>query len=172
MTPISEIETMRIKAQVSVSALCAASGVGRQTYQDAVAGRYAPRPATLARLKQALHRHKIGFGAESGALAPHVAFKAVTALAAFELQADAHMALNARPARRATQDKQWLAASRCRMIAYVICNGSFGMKTADVARAAGVDKSTVSLGIREINDRRDTDPALDAVLTRMEGLFG
>lgn len=148
------------------------AGVAAVSYHYWEAGKRQISTASAQKLQQALRRHKIGFGAAGRDLAPHVAFKAVVALIAFELKTDAHLAVNAQPSRKAAMDPVWLAASRCRMIAYVVCNGCFGFTTSDIARAIGVDKSTVSLGIRQINDRRDDDAALDAVLNKMEAIFG
>ncbi|MGL4490538.1 MAG: hypothetical protein ACRCU5_13960 [Rhizobiaceae bacterium] len=169
---IHEIETRRKAMGLTQIDLCKAANVTATHYCRIIGGKVLPRPLLLSKLQLALTRHRIGFGAEARDLAPHVAFKAVVALVALEMKADVRLALDAKPSRRAVMDPQWLQAAQCRMVAYAVTNGCFGMTTADIARAAGVDKSTVSLGIRQINDRRDKDEKLDAVLNRLEAIFG
>lgn len=166
------IERRRRTLRISTVRLCGSAGVGRQTYRDALAGLYAPRPATLAKLNHALHRFQIGFAGEASKIAPHAAFKACIILAAFsagdEWDKKAKSALAADPARRATADPAWLSAAHTRRIAFAIANQVFGFSISDVARAAGVTKAAVSAAIREIEDGRDTDPALDRLLNRIE----
>lgn len=158
--------------RISTVRLCSSAGVGRQTYREALLGRKAPRAATLAKLNHALHRFQIGFAGEASKIAPHAAFKACILIAAFsageEWDSRARSALGADPARRATADPVWLSAAHTRRVAFAIANQVFGFSISDVARAAGVTKAAVSAAIREIEDLRDSDAALDRLLQRIE----
>lgn len=166
-----------MKLGLSTTRLCSAADVGRQTYRDAQGGLSRPSPATLAKLNHALKRFSIGFAGEAGAIAPHAAFKACLLLATFatkpseDWSVDAKAALNADPGRRATSDPVWLAASKTRRIAFSIANQFFGFKISDIARAAGCTKAAVSAAIQELEDQRDHDAQLDALLTRIEDIL-
>jgi hypothetical protein len=170
---ITTIERRRRTLRISTVRLCGSAGVGRQTYRYALAGLYAPRPATLAKLNHALHRFQIGFAGEASRIAPHAAYKACVILACFLADKDdwdkkAKIALGADPARRATADPVWLAAAHTRRVAFAIANQVFGFSISDVARAGGVTKAAVSAAIPELEDLRDHDAALDLLLNRLE----
>lgn len=165
------IEAERVRLGMTIEALARAAGLVERHYRKLRSGRHAPRAATLARLSQALNRVRTGYGADERAMAPGAAFSLAVTLAAQLTGSDMRNSLAHLPQRRAVQDADWAAAARCRMIAYAVMNGTLGFSTSAVARAAGVTKGTVSKGIREIEDRRDTDMALDDVLNRLEAVF-
>lgn len=169
---MTDIEAKRKTMRLTRKALCQAAGVSERHYGSWLSGARQPRASTIARLNAALHRFKVGVGAEAGELAPASAYKVTLVLVAFAMNADARAALDAQPGKRATFDPVWKQAAHCRQIAYSICNGSLGFRTSDVARAAGVTKSAVSMAIRDLSMARDNDPALDSVMNRLEDLLG
>lgn len=151
--------------------LCVIAGVAPRTYDYAVAGETRPVQSTVAKLNLALDRFRTGFGKEAGELAPHATFKACLIIASFYKDADARTVLASIPGRKATADPEWLDAARTRQLAYWICNGFFGMREADIGRAAGVTKQAVSNAIAAIMDGRDTDPELDRICRQIERVF-
>ncbi len=168
---MKSIETKRRLMNIPTSRLCAAANVGKETYREALLGRTAPSPATLAKLNTALHRFRIGFAGEASKIAPHAAFRACVLVAALYTGADAKRALNSDPSRRATADPLWLAESKVRRLAFSIANQWLGFSISDVARSAGVTKAAVSSAIKELEDLRDTDAQLDRVLNQIEEIF-
>lgn len=168
---IAAIERKRRQMNIPVSSLCATAGIGRRTYDYVLGGRSQPTPATMAKLQRALGRYRIGFGGEAGQLAPHSTFRAVQVLAAFHLKVDARQAISADPARRATMDRDWRQAAKVRRAALYITNQFFGFTQSDLARAAGMTKQAVSAAIKELEDERDEDAALKALLDELEEVF-
>ena len=168
---IALIERTRQQMKIPIDRLCAAAEVAPRHYYRLVARRVSPRGSTISRLNMALQRHKIGFGAEAHELAPHAALKATMVLAAFCLKADARAALDADPAQRATSNPEWMAAARVRRVAIYVANQFFGFAQADLARAAGVTRQAVSNAIKELEDERDHDAALKALLDQLEEVF-
>lgn len=156
---------------LTIEQVCDVAKVARSHYFDLKSGKHAPRASTVMRLQQALLRFKVGFGDEAAALAPVTAFKAVLVLIAFMTKTDAKTAINSNPQRRAVQDKAWADAAHCRQVACHVCNGLFGLRTADIARAAGLTKGAVSLAVSTIETRRDSDAKLDALLDQLEEVF-
>lgn len=165
---IATIEQRRRQMRLTVTSLCATAGVAESHYYRLMARQHSPRASTISRLSMALHRYRIGFGAEAGELAPHAALKVTMVLAAFCLKADARAALDADPARRATSNAEWMEAARVRRVAIYIANQFLGFTQSDLARAAGVTKQAVYTGITEMEDERDNDAALKALLDQLE----
>lgn len=155
---------------VPVTELCARASVGVRTYYDMRDRTYDTRPDTLKRLEMALNRFKIGH-AETGPQTEHATFRSLLVLAAFMLRADAKAALAADPARRATVDPEWREASLVRWVALSMMTNQFGFRPIDAARAAGVSKQAVSQAMRNLEDRRDADEAIDKVLRTIEEIF-
>ena len=166
---IYEINRRRAVMKIPISELCRQAGVGRQTYNDAIAGRYAPRPATLAKLAAALDRCRRA-NAGSGPAGNHAAYRAAIVLAATLTRADARAALGADPAGKASANPAWLAAARVRRLACWIANGQLGLRVTDIARAAGMTKQAVSTAIKELED--DDDPETRHARRKIEEVFG
>jgi transcriptional regulator with XRE-family HTH domain len=168
MTGFADIERRRAALGITRSRLCAAAGVGRSTYREAQAGIKHPVVSTIARLNTALNRFRLGVGVEAGELAPAAAFRICIVASAFWLNADPKSALASVPSRRATASPEWQRAAEVRRAAFWLANNMLGFRIADLARAAGVSKHAVSDALKELEDRRDHDAALDRVLTQME----
>ncbi|GCA49280.1 hypothetical protein KGO5_01723 [Sinorhizobium sp. KGO-5] len=79
--------------------------------------------------------------------------------------------LDAEPSRRATADPQWLRAARLRRIALYIANQYLHVDQADLARAASMSKANVSITMKQVEDDRQNDPEIEAIITAVEGAF-
>jgi len=165
---MTTIDNRRAVMKIPVTSLCVQAGIGRQTYYDGLE-RGTMRPDTLAKLNAALSRFHLAYDGEVRELAIHSAYKAAMVIAAFQLQANARAALAADPSRKATADKDWLAAARVRRLAYWIANGMLGFRVTEVARAAGVTKQAVSNAIKDLED--DDDPEIRRVCRQLEEVF-
>jgi len=158
--------------KVPVTSLCVQAGVGTSTYYEALEGTAEARPATIARLNQALARFKLAFAGDAGPLHLHAGWKLALVLAAFTLKADARGALLSDPKRRATANPEWLGEAHTRRLAYWMANGLMGFRATEIGRAAGVSKQAVSQGIRELMDKRDEDKDLDRACRQLEEVLG
>lgn len=168
-TAMQAIDEKRRQMKIEIRALCAQAGVGRQTYYDALAGVCEPSRATIGKLQQALGRFKKAMAGDPGPLACYVAYRCALAMAAEVLGLDAHAVLASDPARKATADKDWLAESRARRLAFWIVNGQFGFKATAIGMAAGVSKQAVSVGVREVDDDDGSDMA--RARRKYDGMF-
>lgn len=74
------------------------------------------------------------------------------------------------PAKRATADPAWLAASHARRLALYIANQYLNIPQADLGRAARMTKSAVCQAIQELEDLRDQEEIRRA-LDLVEGAF-
>ncbi|MFC0809096.1 hypothetical protein ACFHWW_27260 [Ensifer sp. P24N7] len=79
--------------------------------------------------------------------------------------------LDADPQRRATADPQWLRAARLRRIALYIANQYLHVDQADLARAACMSKANVSITMKQVEDDRQNDAEIEAIITAVEGAF-
>lgn len=157
--------------KVPVNSLCVQAGVGTSTYYEVLDGTRAARPATIAKLNQALGRFKLAYAGDSGPLTVHAAWKGALLIAAFTLKADPRGVLFSDPSRRATSDPVWREQAHARRMAYWLANGLMGFRATEVARAAGVSKQAVSQGIKDLDQQRDQDPALARACRQLEELF-
>lgn len=76
--------------------------------------------------------------------------------------------INQPPARRAVQDERWLQAAHLRAEAQALVNGLFNVRQSEIAAAAGITKAGVCTAIGKVIDRRDDDPAFDALMSAIE----
>jgi len=79
--------------------------------------------------------------------------------------------LEADPARRATADPLWLRAARLRRIALYIANQYLHVEQADLARAASMSKANVSYAMKDVEDDRQSDAEIEAIIRAVEGAF-
>jgi hypothetical protein len=165
------INKKRAVMKVPGTSLCFQAGVGRQTYYDALDGRYDVQPATIAKLNAALSRFRLAWGGDNGPLALHACYKSALIIAAFEMKADAKAALTSDPSRRATADPEWQRAAQVRQVGYWITNCLLGYRISDIGRAAGVTKQAVSAAIKALMDERDHDQGLNLICERLEEIF-
>ena len=128
-------------------------------------GRRKATPLVLSRLRLALARMKAR--ASDGPAAEFCLYQSLLAHAAealglpvAEVRASDPAAKVRTPAARAAAQVRWLAF-------YLMCVG-YGLRGVDVARAAGVSKNAVSLALKEIELKRDTDTAFAQMLEGLE----
>lgn len=169
MSPdVAAIERRRRAAGLTIEELARRAEISVSTYVRFKKGS-APRARSLAKLKRALlmkERHR-----EAALLAPEAAFRSAISAICAEQGLNAHAVLDADPQRKATADAAWMAAIKVRRIALHVLNGGAGMRTQALAEAAGVTPAAVLLAVRDIEDMRDHDPALDDLLNRMHAVF-
>lgn len=172
---MKSIETKRRAMKIPISSLCSRAGVGRRTYDYAVAGTHKVQATTVARLNAALNRFRLGFGGEAAAIAPEQAYKMCLINAAFWLKSDKRTALNSDPSRRATANAEWKEAADVRRLAFWIATQQCGFRGSDVARAAGVTKAAVSAAVKELEWEAEAeggnDRALAKILREIEEVF-
>lgn len=168
MSPLALIETRRSELGLSIAELERQARLGTNHLRDLLRGAHDPKPATLARLQLALHRYKRRQSVESDdQFALNIIFRMAVGQAARELDRDPAKVLASDPARRATQDADWSAASEVRDLAIYLMNCGAGFRQTDVARAAGVTKQAVSLAVQRVENRSDEGSAFEAMLTRL-----
>lgn len=155
--------------KIPVISLCAQAGVGTRTWYDAIEGTKAPKPATLAKLNQALLRFRLAYGGDCGPLTVRAAYVGAVLLAAMVLKTDGKAALHSDPARKATSDPAWANQARVRRLAFWISNYCMGFRVSEIGRAAGLTKQAVSKAITDVADA--TDPEMQRVCKELEGMF-
>lgn len=97
-------------------------------------------------------------------------YRLAVALVAHRANLQPGFILAADPSRRATADEQWMRATRLRRLAIYITVTYLDIPQADMARALGVSKATVSLLLKELGDERER-PEIEAALAYVEEAF-
>lgn len=128
-------------------------------------GLHQPTPATIARIRFAVSR--IARRQTESDLETTILYRMSLALAALSLNLDPAQVQCSDPAAKKTVVKNWRDAAEARRIAQYVLNTGFGLKQADVARAAGVTKQAINQAVSEIENRRD-DPAFDDLVSKVE----
>lgn len=162
-----DINSRRAVMKIPVRALCVQAAVGWATWYAVQEGKQAPRADTLARLDAALNRFRLATKGDPGPLAVHSTYRTAMVLAATHLKTDARTALKADPAQKATSNAEWMKTAQVRRLAFWICHGLLGFKVTAIAKAAGVSKQAVSIGIQEIED----DDELNRIRDELEDIF-
>lgn len=97
-------------------------------------------------------------------------YRLAVALVAHKAAVQPGFILSADPSRRATADELWMRATRLRRLAIYITVTYLDIPQADMARALGVSKATVSLLLKELGDERER-PEIEAALAYVEEAF-
>lgn len=98
-------------------------------------------------------------------------YRMAVSFVAFAAKVTPAFILDADPQRRATADPLWLRAARLRRIALYIANQYLHVDQADLARAASMSKANVSITMEQIEDDRQIDAEIEAIITAVEGAF-
>ncbi|MAA97428.1 MAG: hypothetical protein CMN87_18325 [Stappia sp.] len=163
---IDEIEARRRQSGVNVLDLCSASGVVISHYARLRDGVNQPRPATLSSLSIALRRLAGGTPANDGGALQ--LYRLSVALCALHAGADPEQVLAQDPTRRASANREWMAAAQIRRRALYIAHVCCGVSQAVLAKVAGMTPAAVSLTIRAIEDARgDNDDDAIGVIERV-----
>lgn len=172
---IEAIEKRRLELGVSYSDVERAAGLSAGYCWQLVNGRRAPSPATIARLKLGLARLSRNRDAGGGKeRLVDLIYRFAVAWIADREGFDAAKVLASEPGRRATQDKEWMAAAHIRRLAIYAVNQFGGISQAELAVAAGTSKANVSMLIKEIEETRDepeTARQLDALQLAITGVW-
>lgn len=167
---LHDIEQDALSAGIGIGAVCRAANMSDRNFYYLKTGQQTARSGTLRRLDIGLSRakmaQKLGAG---GASERSVYMLCVYAVAQF-MRVSADVVLSHDPAKRATSDVEWMAASKVRRLALYVASVATGMKQAEVARAAGMTRAAVCIALKQIEDDRD-DAVLDAFLTSLEKVF-
>ena len=128
-------------------------------------GTYAPRPATIARLKMAIKRHELrqASGGEREFMMA-ISYRMAIVIAASVLGREAGKVHGQDPARRATQDAEWMAAAEVRRLAFYMLNTMLGLTQTDIAKAAGLTKQAVQQAIPRVEDLAEEGSIFEATL--------
>ena len=172
---LAAIEAKRQEMRIPIDRLCAAAGLTSRGYLLAKSRKTPAEPATLAKLSIALRRFQRGFAVEAQDIAPHGALKACIVVAAAFMRRDPKAVLASDPSRRATANPEWQKAAEVRRVGYFIANQFLGFPAADLARAYGVTRQSVSDAVSELEWERDREGGnnqeLDELLSKLEEMF-
>lgn len=165
---IKKIEQRRIKAGITVSQLCATSGVHKNTYEDARAGRAVTRASTVKRLNRAADA-LIGRQIETGDRHTFIQSYLWRLKRDFarKLGMDPEVVLNQDFSAECTNDKIWMDGSRVRGLAiYVLVEGLMDGKRSAIARAADMSRQAVHKRVEAIEKERMRDEVFDEWMQR------
>jgi len=167
---LKAIEERRRKASVPVCQLERLAALGVNYYRDLLAGRYRGSPAVMRRLERALDEWA-GDGDKNemvGAVVVNRPFLGLVSVLICEARGlDAVGLSGQKPGRRASGDAVWLQAAQVRHEAWALINNAYGVRAAEITRAAGVSRAAVSLALKRVEDRREEE-AYDQMLARLE----
>lgn len=155
----------RVPEGVSLSRLAVLAGLHVDHVRQMKRGQRKATDATVARLKLALVRLRAR--ATQGPSAEFCLYRTLLARAAVALGLDPAQVRDANPADKGRTPAA-RAAAQARWLAFYLMNVGFGLQAVDVARAAGVSKNAVSLALREVELRRETDAAYLALIEALE----
>lgn len=167
MMALAEIEARRAELDIPIHELERGADLSGGHYWRLLTGGCAPRPSTLARLEASLQRLASRANAAAGERALEGVFRLSVVVAALATGADAAAAQASDPARRATQDPEWMAAAQVRRLAVYLINAGLGLSQTETAKAAGMSKQAVSQAVREIEERR-SDKAFERLVAGLE----
>lgn len=167
MSPALEtIERRRAELGVTRTQLAAAARIPLSYYSGfLIAGRRAPREATVARLNAALDNLRKRRGRGDGSdFALTIAFRLALIVAAHALGHDPLQAQSADPARRATQCPDWMKAAEVRRLALYLLTTECGFTKTAVGEAAGMTKQAVSEACKDLEAIRDEGSAFERMV--------
>lgn len=167
---MAALDVARRAARVSIDLVCVEAEISAKTYNNALTGRHAVRPSTIARIEQAIRSLSAGlprWQADEQRL--------------IRATYDAHLAFlcarRGQPVRATREALQAGSAAdrrereRIRQAARYLANTHLGLTQSALARALGLSKVAVHLALKTIEDLRD-DPAWDRLLAEAEGSIG
>jgi lambda repressor-like predicted transcriptional regulator len=155
----------KLPAGVSLARLATLAGLHPDHLRQIIRGKRKARPITIAQLKIALLRLRAR--ATSGTNSDFALYRRLLVTAAKTLNLDPPAVLKADPAAKGRTPFARQAA-QARWLAFYLMNVSDGVAAFRVAQAAGVSKNAVSLALREVELKRETDPAFDALVSALE----
>jgi hypothetical protein len=171
---IDKIEQRRRRAAIGLTALLGEARVHRVTWYAARAHPDRVRASTLERLDRALSRMVVGERAEGNIAAIKKLYLLVAGVVAERCGADiaAVLATACDFSSERPQEESWLIAARVRRVAMYLIAGHMALGNAALGNAIGCSRQAVKKAVREIEDLREREPALDALIARVAALAG
>lgn len=166
-TAMGRIERRRKEIRVTIAALCAAAGIHNDTYEDARAGRSKVRPATVARLEQALDRFAVGYAEKERRTIGEAYLRELIIDIAKRLGIDPEAALAQDFTSENTNDVIFMQNCHVRRCAIYLMVEGMGFGKAAVARIVGVSRQAVHKMGFAIEAKRQRDASLDEMLGDM-----
>lgn len=165
------IETVltQLGETMSLGAVARHAEVNRSHLYQLRKGHHRASKPTVAKLKSALaarQRHD-----HLGAGMMRASYRAALIVAALLLGLDPDQVLASPAAANRPANRAWRQAAMARRLALYGCNVGLGMSQSEAARAAGLTRAAVSLGIKKIEDLRD-DAQFDLLAAKLEGWLG
>lgn len=169
MSPaLEEIERRRQELGITQVRLCAAAEINMTYYSGfLLRGNREPRASTIARLRKALNDLARRGSPTTPEFSLTASFRLAMVVAAHALGADPAKAQASDPARRATQDPEWMKAAEVRRLALYLLTSECGFRQVDVARAAGMTRQAVHEAVKELEDQRDEGSAFEAMVDEL-----
>lgn len=163
------IDEERRRRGLSIADVARRAGITDRTYANYRAGARTLRPATARALWRALQM--AGAPSETGP-DEHTRrhYRLVLALLAERHGVALPDVERHDPARRATNDPDWMRAARLRRLAVYLCNTAFALPQAELARVTGLSPAAVSLACADIEQERD-EPATERMLDDLTTLL-
>lgn len=161
---LEKIEQDRKAGGVSQQDLAAAAGIDRSWYQRIVADPARASDAVVARLQAAVKAAGASLRADPPHLETRVVYNAALAVICRELDLDIGAVRASDPRRGATASADWMAAATARQLAYYFIHTQLGHTQKRVAEALGLTPAAICLGIRKIEDKRQTDAGLNTAI--------
>lgn len=171
---IDKIEARRRKTAISVARLLAEAGINEKTWRRARRDKVQTRGTTLERLDRALDRLGQGEKSEAGRSSLLGHYLSIAGIFAHFCGADVAavhaMATDFR--NENPNNPAWLIGARVRRLAmYLIaCELQYG--NAALANAIGCSRQNVKQAVKSIEELREAEPALDALIAKVAALAG
>lgn len=156
---IAAINKKREKLGIGHEKFAQKAGISFWTWRDLRRGTYKPTPATLKKLQAAL--------VEAPEAKPPRIVKGFHRLVMIEIARTQTVDISALLATDFSVQRpaaEWLAASRLRRMAIYITAVELEVDNAALARALGLSREAVRKARIAVEDLRDADPAIDALL--------
>jgi transcriptional regulator with XRE-family HTH domain len=166
---ISQIDRRRQLCGISQAKLCREAEINGETYTLIKNGETQPQRRILIRLARALDRLA---GSAAPAPAPEIVaglYRAAVVTFAGELGADVTLALRAQSL--SNFDAANRAAGKARRLAFDVTVNAFEVPRAAACAAVGYSKQAASKALKEIEDAREADAALDRLILRVGALL-
>lgn len=162
---ITDIERERARKKISHATLCAGARVHAATWFYLRRGEQVPRASTLARLKAAIASVA---APKPNAIEAH--YRAIMALLALLSSKDPEAALAQDFSVERPTVPAWLEAATLRRQAMYVAAVELQIGNADLGRALGCSRQNIKQARDAVEDARDKEPRLDALLDRVARL--
>lgn len=171
MNSIGDIEAAREAAGASKKEIAFAAQISLRQYYRYIDGVLEISKPKLERLKRALS--KISGSSRdlaNGGSYIFAAYLPVCALVARDMDMDIAILHRNPPKIRATNNAEWLDASRIREVAVYLLNTAIGISQTDISRGLGVTVAAVCQTCQKIEEKRDDPkhPEFEAMVSRLE----